>query len=49
MEAGWVVFDDELSPSQTRNLEKELPAQVLDRPNVILSIFAVARPDAARR
>mgnify|MGYP001084322556 CR=1 FL=1 len=40
MEAGWVVFDDELSPSQTRNLEKELTAQVLDRPNVILSIFA---------
>jgi GTP-binding protein HflX len=38
--AGWVVFDDELSPSQTRNLEKELPAEVLDRPNVILSIFA---------
>ena len=40
MEAGWVVFDDDLSPSQNRNLEKELPAQVLDRPNVILSIFA---------
>ena len=38
--ASWVVFDDELSPSQTRNLEKELPAQVIDRPNVILSIFA---------
>ena len=40
LEAGMVVFDDELTPSQTRNLEKELPAQVLDRPNVILSIFA---------
>ena len=40
MEAGWIVFDDELSPSQTRNLEKELSVQVLDRANVILSIFA---------
>ena len=40
MEAGWLVFDDELTPSQTRNLEKELPARVLDRANVILSIFA---------
>ena len=39
LDAGWVVFDDELSPSQTRNLEKELPSQVLDRPNVILSIL----------
>lgn len=40
MEAGWVVFDDELTPSQTRNLEKELSVEVLDRANVILSIFA---------
>lgn len=40
MEAGWIVFDDELTPSQTRNLEKELSVQVLDRANVILSIFA---------
>ena len=40
LEAGWTVFDDELSPSQIRNLEKELPGQVLDRANVILQIFA---------
>lgn len=40
MEAGWIVFDDELSPSQTRNLEKELSVEVLDRASVILSIFA---------
>jgi GTP-binding protein HflX len=40
IEAGWVVFDDELTPSQVRNLEKELPSRVLDRPAVILQIFA---------
>jgi GTP-binding protein HflX len=38
--AGWTVFDDELSPSQVRNLEKALPTRVLDRPGVILEIFA---------
>lgn len=38
--AGWTVFDDELSPSQIKNLEKELPTRVLDRSNVILEIFA---------
>jgi GTP-binding protein HflX len=37
---GWTVFDDELSPSQARNLEKALPTQVLDRAGVILRIFA---------
>lgn len=34
-----VVFDDELSPSQQRNLEKLLPVPVYDRPFIILSIF----------
>jgi len=34
------VFDDELSPSQLRNLEKELQCKVLDRNNLILDIFA---------
>lgn len=36
-----VVFDDELSPSQTRNIEKELgeECKVLDRTNLILDIF----------
>ena len=37
---GWTVFDDELSPSQVRNLEKALPTHVFDRPGVILQIFA---------
>ncbi len=35
-----VVFDDELSPSQQRNLEKELDTKVLDRTALILDIFA---------
>lgn len=34
------VFDDELSPSQVRNIEKELEIRVLDRTNLILDIFA---------
>jgi len=35
-----VVFDDELSPAQTRNLEKLFAAQMLDRTALILEIFA---------
>lgn len=35
-----VVFDDDLSPTQTRNLEEELKVKVLDRSGVILDIFA---------
>ncbi len=38
--AGSVIFDDELSPAQQRNLEKELGRPVLDRPRLILDIFA---------
>ena len=35
-----VIFDDELSPAQTRNLEKIFPGTVLDRTGLILDIFA---------
>lgn len=35
-----VIFDDELSPSQLRNIEKMLEVRVLDRTNLILDIFA---------
>jgi len=35
-----VVFDDELSPSQLRNIEKAFKCKVLDRTNLILDIFA---------
>ncbi len=36
-----VLFDDELSPSQLRNLENELQCRILDRTSVILDIFAL--------
>ncbi len=39
-EIDMVVFDDELSPSQIRNIEKELECKILDRTNLILDIFA---------
>jgi GTP-binding protein HflX len=38
--ANVVIFDDELSPSQQRNLERELGTKVIDRTALILDIFA---------
>lgn len=35
-----VIFDDELSPTQLRNIERILECKVLDRTNLILDIFA---------
>jgi len=35
-----VIFDDELTPSQVRNLERAFQVKVLDRTNLILDIFA---------
>ena len=35
-----VIFDDELTPSQIRNVEKVLKRRILDRTNLILDIFA---------
>ena len=40
LKAGLVVFDDDLSPAQVRNLEKIIPAKVIDRSALILDIFA---------
>ncbi len=40
MDIGMVIFDDELSPSQLRNIERELECKVLDRTILILDIFA---------
>ena len=37
---GLVIFDDELSPKQLRNIERELNIKILDRTNLILDIFA---------
>ena len=39
-EIGLVIFDDELSAKQLRNIEKELQVKILDRTNLILDIFA---------
>lgn len=39
-EIDMVIFDDELSPSQLRNIERELKCRILDRTNLILDIFA---------
>ncbi|MDY8135294.1 GTPase HflX [Aquimarina sp. 2201CG5-10] len=37
---GTVVFDDELTPGQLRNIERILKAKIIDRTNLILDIFA---------
>ncbi len=48
-DADVVIFDNDLSPAQTRNLERELEVKVLDRSEVILDIFAArARTYEAR-
>ncbi len=48
-DADLVIFDNDLSPAQTRNLERELDVKVLDRSEVILDIFAArARTYEAR-
>lgn len=39
-EIGLALFDDELSPKQIRNIEKELGVKILDRTSLILDIFA---------
>ena len=40
LNAGWVIFNHELSPAQERNLEAELKCRVLDRTGLILEIFS---------
>ncbi len=40
LQADGIVCDDELSPAQLRNMEKELDCKVIDRTLVILDIFA---------
>jgi len=37
---GCVIFDDELSPAQQRNIEKQLRCKILDRTHLILDIFS---------
>ena len=40
-EVGVVIFDDELSARQLRNIEKELKIRIMDRTSLILDIFAM--------
>ena len=40
-EIGMVIFDDELSPRQIRNIEGMLQVKILDRTSLILDIFAM--------
>ena len=40
-EVGMVIFDDELSAKQIRNIERELKVKILDRTSLILDIFAM--------
>lgn len=40
LKADTVIFDDEISPAQQKNLEEVIPAKVIDRTRLILDIFA---------
>ena len=44
-----VIFDDELSPAQGRNLEKEVGTRLMDRAELILDIFATRARSAESR
>lgn len=48
-EVGMVIFDDELSAKQIRNIEKELQIKILDRTSLILDIFAMRAKTAAAK
>ncbi len=48
-EIGLVIFDDDLSPAQVKNLENQLEVKVIDRSGLILDIFAAhARSNEAK-
>jgi GTP-binding protein HflX len=49
MDADVVIFDNDLSPGQTRNLEKATDLKVLDRTELILDIFATRAQTAQAR
>lgn len=48
-EIGMVIFDDELSAKQIRNIEKELNIKILDRTSLILDIFAMRAQTASAK
>ena len=48
-EIGMVIFDDELSAKQIRNIERELQVKILDRTSLILDIFAMRAQTASAK
>ncbi len=48
-EVGMVIFDDELSAKQLRNIERELKVKILDRTSLILDIFAMRAQTASAK
>ena len=48
-EVGMVIFDDELSAKQIRNIEKVLQVKILDRTSLILDIFAMRAQTATAK
>ncbi|MBQ3629337.1 MAG: GTPase HflX [Bacteroidaceae bacterium] len=48
-EVGMVIFDDELTAKQIRNIEKELQIKILDSTSLILDIFAMRAKTAAAK
>ena len=48
-EIGMVIFDDELTAKQIRNIEGELGVKILDRTSLILDIFAMRAQTANAR
>ena len=48
-EIGMVIFDDELSAKQLRNIERELQVKILDRTSLILDIFAMRAQTASAK
>ncbi|MCH8557754.1 MAG: GTPase HflX [Balneolia bacterium] len=49
MEADMIIFDDDLSPTQARNIERETKIKILDRSGLILDIFASRAKTAAAK
>jgi GTP-binding protein HflX len=49
LDANCVIFDDQLTPAQQRNLEEAFEVKVIDRPILILDIFAAGATTAAAR
>lgn len=48
-EIGLIIFDDDLSPKQVTNIERELKIKILDRTSLILDIFAKRAQTATAR